>query len=374
MYRRVAIVLSLLGGLACATPAVSPLGAGPITPGPGEKVIVDHAYLVVDSSSSVETDFAAEKALVQSFVGAMPDGTYQSGSVAFGGYDREGSELATFNRSEFQATADGLNYLSEGTPIDRVLGEVGAALDGKSGRAAVVVFSDGEPTDPVGRALDEQTVLDAAANLAKGYSGTVCIHTVQVGDSPAGAAFLKKLASTTGCGTNRSASAVQNVAALQNFEREVFLGAPSAPAVAAAPGDADGDGVIDANDQCPGTPNAAPVDARGCWTVPGLTFAFDSAAIEPQFHDDLAEVITVLKANPGVPINIDGHTDSVGSSDYNKGLSLRRAKSVKDYLVNNGVDAGRLTPRGFGKENPAYPNDTEENRRANRRTEFGRAN
>ena len=68
MLRRVALVSCLLGGLACASPSVAPLSAGPITPGPGERVAVTHSYLVVDSSESVQPEFASDKALVQSFV------------------------------------------------------------------------------------------------------------------------------------------------------------------------------------------------------------------------------------------------------------------------------------------------------------------
>lgn len=372
MYRRVAIALSLLGGLACAgTPAVSPLGAGPIGVPANQRVVVDQAYLIVDSSASVAPDFATEKALVQSFVGAMPTGTYQTGSVAFGGYQRQIAPLGS-DRAQLEQSASDLQHLSEGTPLDRVLGEVGKDLSGKRGRAAVVIFSDGKPTDPVGRELDHQKVLDAAENLAKSYNGELCIHTVQVGDDAGGAAFLKKLASTTACGSSRSASSVENVAALQDFERNVFLG--SAPAaVAAAPGDADRDGVIDAKDQCPNTPLGAPVDKRGCWTVPGLTFAFDSDKIEPQYYGKLDEVVRVLEHNPKMTIDIDGHTDSIGTAAYNQKLSERRAKSVKSYLVGKGIAASRLIPRGFGASKPAYPNDTKENRRANRRTEFNLA-
>jgi OOP family OmpA-OmpF porin len=370
MYRRVAITLSLLGGVACSTPAVAPLGAGPISPNAGEKVVVDQAYLIVDSSSSVESDFAKEKAMVQSFVGVMPNGTYQSGAVAFGGYKREGQDLSTFNRSNLRTTADDMSYLSEGTPIDRVLGEVGKELAGKSGRAAVVIFSDGEPTDPVGRDLDHQKVLDAAALLAKDHTGEVCIHTVQIGDSPEGAAFLKQLASTTGCGTTRSIGTIENVAALQNFGREVFLGAVATRAVAAAPSDEDQDGVLDADDRCPGTPRGAKVDARGCWSIPHLNFAFDSAKIESKYQPELDQLVGVLKNNPSVDIRIDGYTDSTGPEDYNQGLSQRRAQSVRSYLVDAGVDGSRLTAKGFGESNPAYPNDTKENRAANRRTEL----
>lgn len=370
MLRRVALVSCLLGGLACATPSVAPLGAGPITPGPGERVTVTHNYLIVDSSESVTEVFQSEKALVRSFVAAQPNGAYQQGAVAFGGYDRQNESLAVFDRSKSVGNAAALEHLSEGTPIDRVLGEVAKDLADKSGQAAIVIWTDGLPTDPVGRAVEEQQALDAASALAAGYQGQVCIHTVQMSDDPAGAAFLRKLSATTGCGSSRSSSSVMNVAALQNFEREVFFGA--LPAVAAAPRDSDGDGVMDDKDQCPGTPLGVKVDERGCWVIAGLRFAFDSAKIEPRYYAELNGIAAQLKGARDVSIRIDGHTDSIGGAAYNQGLSERRANAVRDYLVQQGVPADRLATRGFGLTQPAYSNDTAEGRAGNRRTELSR--
>lgn len=372
MLRRVALVSCLFGGLACATPSVAPLGAGPVKPGPGERVAVTHNYLIVDSSESVTEVFQSEKALVQSFVAAQPDGSYQQGGVAFGGYDRQNEPLAVFDRSKSTGNASALEHLSDGTPIDRVLGEVAKDLEGKRGEASIVIWTDGLPTDPSGRYLEEQKVLDAASALASGYQGQVCIHTVQMSDDPAGADFLRKLSATTGCGSHRSSSSIMNVAALQNFEREVFFGGE--PAVAAAPRDSDGDGVMDDQDQCPGTPLGVTVDGRGCWVIPHLHFAFDSAKIEPQFYDELNEVAAVMKANPSAAGYIDGHTDSVGADAYNQGLSERRAQAVRDYLVQAGVPAASLEPRGFGEAKPAYSNETADGRASNRRVELSRRN
>jgi OOP family OmpA-OmpF porin len=359
-------------GVSCASsPDIAPLNASPVTPGAGERVVVDHAYLVIDSSASISEDFAREKALVESFVGAMPDGTYQTGSVAFGGYARQASELSPFDRSAARKQASELELLREGTPLDRVLGEVGGALAGKRGRAAVVIFSDGVPTDPVGREIDQQRVLDAAKNLTKGYDGQVCLHTVQMGSDPAGAAFLNKLANTSSCGSARSSSSIQNVAALQNFQRSIFLGATQARGVAVAPPDTDGDGVIDGRDQCPGTPFTAKVDARGCWRIQGLRFAFDSDQIAPKYFAELDELARVLARNPNLRVRIDGHTDAIGAERYNQGLSERRAAAVRSYLVKKaGIDSKRLETRGFGLTKPAYTNETEEGRAGNRRTEL----
>ena len=373
MHRTLALVsMVMFVGVSCASsPDIAPLSASPVTPGSGERVVVDHAYLVIDSSASVSEDFAREKALVESFVGAMPEGTYQSGAVAFGGYKRQASDLATFDRAAARKQASELERLREGTPLDRVLGEVSGALAGKRGRAAVVIFSDGLPTDPVGREVDQQSVIEAAQNLTKSYDGQVCIHTVQVGSDPAGAAFLNTLANTSPCGSARSATSIQNVAALQSFGRSVFLGAAEARGVAAAPPDTDGDGVIDGRDQCPGTPFTAKVDARGCWRIQGLRFAFDSDQIKPQYFAELDELARVIARNPKLRVRIDGHTDAIGTERYNEGLSERRAAAVRDYLVKKaGVDPKRLETQGFGASKPAYTNETDEGRAGNRRTEL----
>ena len=375
MIRHIALVSCLLGGLACATPSVTPLAAGAVSPGPGERIAVTHSYLIVDSSESVQDEFPTEKALVQSFVAAQPSGSYEAGGIAFGGFERQRQPLAPFDRSQSASDAAALEHLSEGSPLDRVLLEVAADLEGRSGRAAVVLFSDGLPTDGGGRELDEQEVFDAAANLASGYRGEVCLHTVHVGDDPAGAAFLRRLSDTTGCGSARAAGSVTTVAAVQGLARDVYIAA--APDVAAAPTDlaqrdSDGDGVMDVDDQCEGTPAGVPVDARGGWVL-GVRFAFDSDVIEPRYYDELNRAAARLKeVGPGVIVRVDGHTDGIGSEAYNQELSERRARAVRAYLVKQGVPEDQLRAQGFGAKQPAYSNDDEEGRAGNRRTELSR--
>src|SRR6185503_8470775 len=131
-----------------------------------------------------------------------------------------------------------------------------------------------------------------------------------------GAAFLRKLSSNgSDCGSFRQIDQVTTVASLHQLERDVFLG-PATPDVAAAPPDSDGDGVIDPRDACPGTPRGAVVDARGCWNVKGLRFAHDSASIDPAGEKALDEVATVLRQNPDLHVQIDGHTDATGTDEY----------------------------------------------------------
>ena len=140
----------------------------------------------------------------------------------------------------------------------------------------------------------------------------------------------------------------------------------------AMPGDSDGDGVTDDKDACPGTPKGVMVDARGCWSHPSnLLFDFDKAVVKEEYKSKLAEAKKVFDAYPTMTVQIVGHTCDMGPESYNQNLSERRAKAVRDFLVNEaGVDSNRLNVSGKGESQPAYPNDSEANRKKNRRVDF----
>ena len=102
-----------------------------------------------------------------------------------------------------------------------------------------------------------------------------------------------------------------------------------------------------------------------------VMFETGSSEILPESHGLLNEVAAMLNKNPQIRvINIEGHTDSVGSDRKNKQLSEKRAASVALFLAGAGVDAQRMVPKGHGEEKPIADNDTEEGRDQNRRVEF----
>jgi OOP family OmpA-OmpF porin len=138
-------------------------------------------------------------------------------------------------------------------------------------------------------------------------------------------------------------------------------------------GDADGDGVTDDKDLCPTTPAGTKVNSTGCpekIVLKGVNFATNSDKLTPESDEVLAKVAAALAANPKVNVNVDGYTDNQGSASYNKSLSQRRANAVKADLVKKGVDANRITARGFGVESPVADNNTAEGRAENRRVEL----
>ena len=99
---------------------------------------------------------------------------------------------------------------------------------------------------------------------------------------------------------------------------------------------------------------------------------FDTAAftLRPGAREKLAKVAGILLSYPGLNIEVDGHTDNVGTDEYNQTLSDHRAESVRAYLVDQGVLTGSVTARGFGKTEPVGTNDTAEGRQINRRVEL----
>jgi outer membrane protein OmpA-like peptidoglycan-associated protein len=101
-----------------------------------------------------------------------------------------------------------------------------------------------------------------------------------------------------------------------------------------------------------------------------IFFDFNKATLRPESHTELRYLTELLKKYPRAKIEIEGHTDSVGTAGYNKRLSQDRADAVKDYLSAQGISAKRLSAVGFGSSQPKATNATEEGRQINRRTEF----
>ena len=145
--------------------------------------------------------------------------------------------------------------------------------------------------------------------------------------------------------------------------------------------DTDADGVIDSLDACPDSEKGAQVDAAGCvelvtvitqinLTLEGVYFDNDSAELTTASESILDEAVASLKASAGTRVEVQAHTDSNGTEEYNLGLSTRRAENVRSYLISRGIAADRLAARGYGELKPKATNETREGRARNRRVEF----
>ncbi len=139
--------------------------------------------------------------------------------------------------------------------------------------------------------------------------------------------------------------------------------------------DSDDDGVVDRQDKCPGTRTGARVDVNGCEIravidLPGVNFQTNSDRLLPGAERVLADAAATLRKNKDLVVEVAGHTDSDGSAAHNEGLSERRAITVRDYLINQGVNRGNLTVKGYGESAPIADNATPEGKARNRRVEL----
>jgi outer membrane protein OmpA-like peptidoglycan-associated protein len=101
-----------------------------------------------------------------------------------------------------------------------------------------------------------------------------------------------------------------------------------------------------------------------------VLFDTGSSTLRPAAREKLAKISGIVLAHPGLTLQIEGHTDSVGSDQMNQQLSERRADSVRDFLIGQGVTGSAVTAKGFGKTQPVASNDTAEGRQRNRRVEL----
>lgn len=113
-----------------------------------------------------------------------------------------------------------------------------------------------------------------------------------------------------------------------------------------------------------------PAPVRDVVVLKGVNFANNSAQLTPSSTVVLDDVAATLVKRSDIRAEVAGHTDDRGDANYNRSLSQRRAESVRSYLVSKGVDASRLTARGYGEDSPIADNKTSAGRAENRRVEL----
>jgi OOP family OmpA-OmpF porin len=218
-----------------------------------------------------------------------------------------------------------------------------AVLSGMKGRTAVIMLSDGKSNvggDPVAAAKETAEahpnavfyVISLAQPDAKGKQWS------KEGERK-GEAINREIAQIGGGVLVDASNLYKNPGAMQRFVNGVF---------------------------CAGV--AAPVEQK--IVLRGIQFDVDKSNIKPEYEPILDEAVSQLKAKPDVRVVINGHTDSSGTAQYNQKLSERRAMSVLDYFVSNGISTSRLRAVGHGFDDPIATNKTAEGRALNRRVEL----
>jgi OmpA-OmpF porin, OOP family len=320
----------------------------------------EHFVVVFDGSSSMgeayegqlntgHSKFAVAKDLANRMNLTLPALPIQGGITAFGVGKAPVTTVYGMTAYTRDGFAEGLGRVSAPggtTPIGLGLAEAGRLLQEAQGDLAVIVFSDGEENTTT------TTALDAANALKDQFGDRLCLYTVFVGNDEAGRKLMSDLAATSACGSATTADDLSSAAAMAAFVEDVFLEkAPVKPA--------------------PPKPKPVPVpQPKISWILSGVNFDLNSAVVREDAKQVLQDDIRILKENPQIRVEVQGYTCDLGAAEYNRQLSDRRANAIKDYLVSQGIAADRLTARGYGEDNPRFPNDSEANRARNRRVEL----
>jgi OOP family OmpA-OmpF porin len=213
------------------------------------------------------------------------------------------------------------------TPWGDSIGALSSDYNRMSRKTGIIMVTDG----------DSNIGSDPIAQVTMLYSANpdICVHVISVADKPEGKAAIKKIAAMRSCSVVvEAADLIRDDAAVRKFVADVFYGGTAASSIA----------------------------------LRSVQFGFDSAVITDESAAVLDEVARLLKNSPRT-VEIGGHTCSIGSDEYNKGLSQRRATAVKSYLAKKGVPASSMAAVGYGESQPKFDNRTEEGRRLNRRAE-----
>lgn len=320
---------------------------------------VDNFVIFIDQSGSMAWAKATpgnqkfEQAVdaVKRLEQVTPELGYNSAVAVFAPY-KTVTQPATFKKGALAPAAAGVSPpFNTMTPIGDGLSAIDPLVGGLSGKTALIIFTDGVSNagmDPVAQ----------AKNLYSKNSSNLCIHVVSYADKPAGEQTIAAIRELSACSVAADAKSLASDAGMAQFAKDVLyeerMPAPAPkpkPKPAPAP-----------------APAPAPV-AKEVVTF-NLLFGFDKAAITDEMIPVLEQVKMILDEEPDTNFVLSGHTDSTGPEAYNQGLSERRAASVKNWLVSNGVAASRLEAKGYGETQSRYDNSTTEGRKLNRRVEM----
>jgi OOP family OmpA-OmpF porin len=357
---------------------------------------VDNFLVILDASGSMNKRYKEQcklnlaKDIVSHMNQTIPDLKLTGALRTFGKARAYGAESAlVYGVTEY--TTAGLEEAVAGvmragglSPLVLAMNAASEDLKSTEGDIALIVVSDGKEMD--------DAPVAAAKKMKCLYGDRLCIYTVLVGDSPEGKNLLEQVTEAGVCGSSVNADDIASGQNMAGFVEEVFLEkgvldsdgdgvnddldqCPNTPRgfevdAKGCPLDTDGDGVLDHADKCPNTPAGAKVNQYGCWVLEGITFSTGKWDIGPASYPILDAVVSVLEKNPTLKVEVQGHTDNVGSQEMNQALSQKRAEAVMNYFVQKGIEKDRLSAEGYGFSQPVASNETPEGRAQNRRVQL----
>jgi OOP family OmpA-OmpF porin len=340
---------------------------------------VDNFFVILDSSGSKDETYRgfSKTTIANDFLNRMnmtiPDMDLQAGMRNFGGTRSPFAKrtqliygTTQYSKEGFKEALDRLKWGGGESPAEMAIDASSEDMSIFEGKTAFIFVGDGQYAG--------NNPAAAAARLKDRYGDNLCIYPVLVGsEDPASVESMQAIADAGQCGFYQSAKYLESPEDLSKWIADVFLVEVKDDVKKRAPlavGDSDEDGIPDNMDQCPNTPLSAPVNSKGCWMIENVEFDFNQYNLKPESITTLEEVAGVMRENPAVTVRIDGHTDNVGGEEYNMTLGGRRAEAARQFLINQGVPAERLSIESFGYSRPTATNSTDWGRARNRRAEF----
>ncbi len=280
-----------------------------------------------------ELGYKSSVAMFSTYKVVSTPAVYKAGSLS----TAANSVVPPFN--EFTNIGDGL------MKIDSVIGQL-------PGKTALIMYTDGA-------ANEGPDAVATAKSLYSKHGDNLCIHVVSYADTPKGQQVIDGIRALSGCSVAADAKSLASDAAMAQFAKAVLYDEvqPPAPAPVPAPMPAP-------------APKPAPVPVAKQVVTFNLLFGFDKSAITDDMIPVLEQAKMILEEDANVNFVVSGHTDATGPENYNQGLSERRAASVKNWLVSNGIPETRLEAVGYGETQAKYDNNTKEGRKLNRRVEM----
>jgi OOP family OmpA-OmpF porin len=351
-------ILVMIGFVASCAPMAteSPFTATDLSGklGQGYKQKVDNALIILDASTSMydkedgTQKIVRAKNVVLHMNDTLPPLKMQAGLHVFGptlGVNMDDSKLVygmtAYNAADLAAAVKSVQVAGL-TPLAKPLVKSVAALKDSKGQIAVIIVSDGMNTS-------DQSPVEAAQALKAAFGDRICIYTILIGDSPVGKKVMEDVAAAGKCGFSTTEGAVATSQGMADFVEQVFLEKEVAQPVVQK--------VV-----------PPPVMEKTVTMNLNVQFDFDKYNLRRTAQDRVEEFAAFMKEHPHTTALLEGHTDNYGSAAYNDRLSLRRAESVKKYLVEKlKIDPARLTTKGYGFSRPIATNKTAAGRQENRR-------
>lgn len=317
---------------------------------------VDNFLVIFDDSESMyldrhwESKLERAKVLTANMNNTIPNLNLQAGLRGFGPKAfalTEGSALqygmTSYSKSGLGDTVKAITTTGGNTPMAPTFELAKNDLAKTKGDIAVIVIGDGEENIKV-------PATAAATALKKTFGDRLCVYTILIGDSKAGAATMQDIAKTGGCGFATDEGSLSTPSGMADFVEKVFL--KKAEKVAAP------------------APPAPPIEERKCFTVElKVEFEFDKAVVRQQYYKTLTDFADFMRSYPDYKVNLEGHTCNLGSDAYNMKLGQRRAESVRAFILKHfkDIDPARLTAISYGEAKPLNGNSTKADREHNRR-------